>query len=126
MQRPAAPSARFWPGIRLDLTDATLIDLNFTECRVTEARFDRATFQGHTAFGGATFHRAAGFTEVIFQGPPGSIGRPSNSRPGSLMSGCHGRMVNTTGRPVGQSFGRRTVLVGSGTTPKRNRPYGRG
>ncbi|MEU1883465.1 pentapeptide repeat-containing protein [Streptosporangium sp. NPDC020072] len=67
-QRPAAPSTRFWPNIRLDLTDATLIDLNFTSCRIAEARFDRANFQGHAVFEKATFQRSAGFAGANFHG----------------------------------------------------------
>jgi len=73
------PSPRFWPGIRLDLANATLIDFNlangvmadanFREAIFSgEADFDRATFSGGAGFDGATFSDYAGFEGATFSG----------------------------------------------------------
>ena len=84
---PAGPE--FWPGMRLDLTGATLIDLNFYRVEATEARFAGATFIGtaqfyeadlgassfqgaeftqDAAFSRASFGRYADFSKAIFEG----------------------------------------------------------
>jgi len=44
--RPATDPSRahFWPGVRLDLIGATLIDFGFGHGVFVEARFDGATF----------------------------------------------------------------------------------
>lgn len=71
------PGPRFWPGIRLDLTGATLIDFDFHRVVAADARFDRATFTdgaqfyeatftGFAAFCGATFAGATVFSRAIF------------------------------------------------------------
>ncbi|MFF4622191.1 hypothetical protein [Nonomuraea jabiensis] len=36
-------NGRHWPGIRLDLTGATLIDLDLSRCRMSDAGFNGAT-----------------------------------------------------------------------------------
>ncbi|MEV8636533.1 pentapeptide repeat-containing protein [Streptosporangium sp. NPDC051023] len=59
---------RFWEGMRIDLTGATLIDLDFAGCWLTDARFDGATFKGDARFEGATFTGHAEFIEAIFKG----------------------------------------------------------
>ncbi|MEU4522153.1 pentapeptide repeat-containing protein [Amycolatopsis sp. NPDC024027] len=64
----------FWPDITLNLTGATLIDVDLTGCRVDVATFDKATFTGdalfdrstvtgRASFGGATFAGHASFDE---------------------------------------------------------------
>ena len=70
------PNPRFWPGISLDLTGATLIVFSFDEGVVEDARFGGATFTGtalfrQTSFGygwftGATFGSHAWFTGANF------------------------------------------------------------
>ena len=49
------PSPRFWPGIRLDLAGATLIDFDLQDGVMADANFSGATFSGDAWFGGATF-----------------------------------------------------------------------
>jgi hypothetical protein len=49
------PSARFWPGIRLDLVGATLIDFNLRRGVMADASFRGATFSGTARFDRATF-----------------------------------------------------------------------
>jgi uncharacterized protein YjbI with pentapeptide repeats len=46
----------------LDLTGAALVDFNFERVSVVRARFNKATFQGDTQFGGATFQKSVGFS----------------------------------------------------------------
>jgi uncharacterized protein YjbI with pentapeptide repeats len=77
-QRSAgSPGPRFWPDIRLDLTGATLIDLDFHRIVAADARFNQATFTdgaqfyeatftGFAAFRGATFHGPTVFSRAIF------------------------------------------------------------
>jgi uncharacterized protein YjbI with pentapeptide repeats len=62
-----SPQQAFWPGIRLDLTGATLVDFTFPHTSVIQAVFFGATFQGRAGFVGATF-RATGFDRATFQG----------------------------------------------------------
>ncbi|WP_147425446.1 pentapeptide repeat-containing protein [Bailinhaonella thermotolerans] len=80
-RRPPHPS-RFWPGTRLDLTGATLLDADFTGCQITDvifthatfthaARFERATFSGKASFDAATFLSEASFGTATFSGQAG-------------------------------------------------------
>jgi uncharacterized protein YjbI with pentapeptide repeats len=72
------PGPSFWPDMGLDLTGATLIDLNFYRVVVADARFAGATFTGTAQFygaifGGASFHGAnfaedAAFSRADFTG----------------------------------------------------------
>ena len=67
-QQPADSShTRFWPGIHLDLTGATLIDFSFADSVVTDAEFRGATFSGGAGFGRATFRGDAGFDGATFR-----------------------------------------------------------
>ena len=78
--QPAAgpPGPGFWPDMHLDLTGATLIELNFYRVVVADARFAGATFAGTAhfygaVFGGASFHDAkftedASFSRAVFTG----------------------------------------------------------
>ncbi|MEV0593148.1 pentapeptide repeat-containing protein [Nonomuraea cavernae] len=66
--RTADPDPRFWPGIRLDLTGAVLCDANFVSCRIAEAAFTGATFNGDARFGGVVFTGAAHFDTASFTG----------------------------------------------------------
>ncbi len=60
------PSLRFWPGIRLDLIGATLIDFDLEDCTMGGADFIGATFSGGAFFGGTTFSDGANFDEATF------------------------------------------------------------
>ena len=62
------PSARFWPGIRLDLAGATLIDFNLEDGVMARVNFEGATFTGRAWFFGATFAGGADFTGATFAG----------------------------------------------------------
>ena len=66
----STPTAH-WPNLDLDLTDATLMDIDFSECHARAARFDRATFSGYAWFGKARFTGDAGFDEATFTGDAG-------------------------------------------------------
>ena len=75
-RRSTPPNPRFWPGISLDLTGATLIDFSFGEGVVADAWFGGATFTGTASFPettfdyawftGATFSSHAWFGEATF------------------------------------------------------------
>ncbi|GAA2986301.1 pentapeptide repeat-containing protein [Streptosporangium longisporum] len=73
-ERPAeqrdttSPGPRFWPGMRIDLTGATLIDLDFSHCHIAEATFTKATFTGDARFSKVTFTGDAEFGEATFAG----------------------------------------------------------
>jgi hypothetical protein len=75
-QRPAdrrrtlPPAPKFWRDMDLDLTGATLIDLDFNECHGRQVSFATATFTGATRFDGAIFTGDAGFDGAIFQRGP--------------------------------------------------------
>ncbi|MBB5954338.1 uncharacterized protein YjbI with pentapeptide repeats [Saccharothrix tamanrassetensis] len=58
----------FWPDVDLDLTGATLHDLDLVGCRVRTARFHGARFTGFAAFGGAWFAGKASFGRAEFHG----------------------------------------------------------
>ncbi|WP_133306057.1 pentapeptide repeat-containing protein [Microbispora triticiradicis] len=61
------PSPRYWEGMRLDLTGATLIDFELTRARFTGS-FDGVTFSGRAGFDFVTFSGDAGFDRVTFTG----------------------------------------------------------
>jgi hypothetical protein len=77
-QRPTAPD--HWPGLHLDLSGATLVDANFSDCELYEAKFTgtlfigetatfvRTTFTGVASFAEAEFHAVASFREVTVTG----------------------------------------------------------
>ncbi|MBL1109725.1 pentapeptide repeat-containing protein [Streptomyces sp. 5-8] len=68
---------RFWEGMRIELSHATLTTGSFNRFHVAEANFSDATFTGdasfigatftgHALFSGATFTRDAGFSDASF------------------------------------------------------------
>ncbi|TQS22646.1 pentapeptide repeat-containing protein [Microbispora hainanensis] len=68
-QRASLPSPpRHWPGMRIDLTGAILIDLDLTKAHLSEAQCAGATFSGDTTFHGAVFAGEANFDGAIFAG----------------------------------------------------------
>ena len=103
---PGPVGPEFWPDIRLDLTGATLIDLNFYRVVAADATFTGTTFVGTAQFYDATFgncsFRAAKFTQeaafsrasfgghadfskATFGGKAGSARRPSPTTATSTM-----------------------------------------
>jgi uncharacterized protein YjbI with pentapeptide repeats len=62
----ASPEEVFWPGISLDLTNATLVNLSFVDVSVVDGNFGGATFSGFARFRGATFSGLAWFVGAIF------------------------------------------------------------
>ncbi|MGX7827123.1 pentapeptide repeat-containing protein [Actinokineospora sp. 24-640] len=71
---PEDPQDTFWKEIDLDLTGATLIDLDLANCTIRTTRFDKATFIGTAGFSGATFTNNASFHETTFTGTAGFHG----------------------------------------------------
>ena len=68
-QRSASlPGLRFWPGISLDLTGATLIGLDFHRVIAANARFDGATFADGVQFYEAVFDGYTVFRDAAFDG----------------------------------------------------------
>jgi uncharacterized protein YjbI with pentapeptide repeats len=65
---PEHPADTFWKDIDLDLTGATLIDLDFTLCHIRKAQFGGAEFGGEVRFVVATFGRHAEFGGATFGG----------------------------------------------------------
>ncbi|GGT11143.1 pentapeptide repeat-containing protein [Nonomuraea spiralis] len=57
---------RHWPGIRLDLVGAVLIDFDLGTCRVDSVEFTGATFTGDARFDQAVFTGDARFVEATF------------------------------------------------------------
>ncbi|MFE0025374.1 pentapeptide repeat-containing protein [Amycolatopsis sp. NPDC059021] len=58
----------FWSGMDLDLSDAFLVNVDFSECHIRNARFCRATFCGEASFGDTVFLERAEFDEARFDG----------------------------------------------------------
>ncbi|MFG1892120.1 pentapeptide repeat-containing protein [Micromonospora sp. NPDC049051] len=74
--RPITPEGEphplYWgPKVTLDLTEAVLIDLDLTGCRLHNATFTKTHFTGVAGFVGATFSGAAGFGAATFSGTAG-------------------------------------------------------
>ncbi|TDD32198.1 pentapeptide repeat-containing protein [Nonomuraea terrae] len=66
-ERDAAPEdSRFWPGMGIDLTGATLMEIDFEYCHPVAATFDGATFLGNAWFRWATFAGEASFARATF------------------------------------------------------------
>jgi hypothetical protein len=59
---------KFWSDIDLDLTGATLTDLDLGDCHIRTARFTDARFLGSTTFIGAHFAKQASFRDTRFTG----------------------------------------------------------
>ena len=57
-----------WPGIRLNLKRALLLDVNLTNCSIAEADFDGAQFTGGASFAGVQFTGGASFYDAQFHG----------------------------------------------------------
>jgi pentapeptide repeat protein len=66
---PDDPDETFWPDIAIDLTNATLIDFDMSDCQVRTARFAHSRFTGYAVFDGARFGGLASFRFARFGGP---------------------------------------------------------
>ena len=76
------PSTRFWPGLRLDLAGATLIDFNLNRGVIAHANFSGATFSGDAWFSAAAFSGTARFEGAAFSGEDSlHFGRSRIARP---------------------------------------------
>ena len=69
-RRPALSGWSYWPDITLNLTGATLIDLDLSNISIPDARFNKATFHGVTIFNDSSF-QSVEFAKAIFEGPIG-------------------------------------------------------
>jgi len=56
----------FWPGCRINLSGAVLVNVDFGGCRLASARFLKARFRGPAIFHGATFEGDATFAGATF------------------------------------------------------------
>src|SRR5262249_27471267 len=65
------PAGTFWQDIDLDLTGATLIDLDLSRCSLRNATFNDARFAGGAWFDGAQFAGIAWFLGAQFAGDAG-------------------------------------------------------
>jgi uncharacterized protein YjbI with pentapeptide repeats len=69
----ASPESPFWPGMKLDLTGASLVNLEMRDISVAYANFDHAEFFGDAQFtnadfpGGAWFNHAKYFGKAWFE-----------------------------------------------------------
>ncbi|WP_175479574.1 pentapeptide repeat-containing protein [Geodermatophilus siccatus] len=61
----------FWPGMSVDLTGATLYDVDLTGGSVSSASFRGVTFLGGADFSHANFESEADFSEAVFTGTAG-------------------------------------------------------
>jgi hypothetical protein len=86
---PRQPMTTYWgkqdSDIDIDLTGATLIDFDLSDCRIGtgrfagatfsgDAKFGRAAFSGNARFAGAAFSGNAGFVDAAFSGDAGFFG----------------------------------------------------
>jgi hypothetical protein len=58
----------YWPRIKIDLTGAVLINLDFSACRLDYSDFRHAKFLGMTMFNSAEFINEAKFEHAMFAG----------------------------------------------------------
>lgn len=61
------PGETFWADTDLDLTGATLIDLNLAECQIRDAYFGGARFVGSAMLGGVVITRRVRFGRARFE-----------------------------------------------------------
>jgi uncharacterized protein YjbI with pentapeptide repeats len=65
-QRTPPSAVPAWPGIRLDLTEALLLDFSLSECQLDHADFALADFTGEADFTNAQFVDGADFSSTRF------------------------------------------------------------
>ncbi|WP_410811298.1 pentapeptide repeat-containing protein [Micromonospora sp. 067-2] len=64
----AAPSLHYWGRLNIDLSGASLHDLDLWHCHVEDAIFTGANFYGHVQLHGCTFDRRAFFSGATVYG----------------------------------------------------------
>jgi uncharacterized protein YjbI with pentapeptide repeats len=87
----ASAGARFWPGINLDLTGATLQELSLADASVVRAKFSGATFSGRAEFSRAAFTGDAWFDAATFAGAAEFEGATFSGRAGFRRAMLSGR-----------------------------------
>jgi hypothetical protein len=76
--QPSEPPGSYWSDVKVDLTGAELIDVDFTLCVLGQVNFTNARFRGETRFwrtrfeeitdfSGAKFYGVAGFGRAVFE-----------------------------------------------------------
>lgn len=66
--RAGGTAGEAWDGIGVDLSGATLVDADFSGCRLDGARFADTRFHGTTVFDGAAFGDDVAFQRAVFHG----------------------------------------------------------
>ncbi|MEV4660640.1 pentapeptide repeat-containing protein [Micromonospora echinofusca] len=66
IQKDGEPNIQSWPNVSVDLTNATLVKADFSGCRLTNAVFNNAYFDGHANFDNAVFVGTAFFDDAAF------------------------------------------------------------
>ncbi|MFY1650159.1 pentapeptide repeat-containing protein [Solwaraspora sp. WMMB762] len=61
-------SPTYWNGVAIDLTEATLLDVDFSDCDLNNARFSGVKFTGTAWFRRAAFTRLSLFAGATFTG----------------------------------------------------------
>jgi tetratricopeptide (TPR) repeat protein len=65
--RKKAPET-YWPGIRIELANATLVDADFSQCHFQNVNFHGAVFHGDAWFAGSSFGEEGMFAGARFKG----------------------------------------------------------
>lgn len=65
---PDNPAVTFWSDVSLDLTGATLVDFDLTNCAIHTALFSQTEFTGGADFSGTRFTNTAVFDRAQFSG----------------------------------------------------------
>jgi hypothetical protein len=95
--RAPPPEAPAWPGIRLDLTGAVLLEFFLAECQLDYANFTRAQFTGHAHFEGTQFIGGPDFWGAQFIG--GANFRNAKFPDGAYFGGAQFIAGPTSGVP---------------------------
>ncbi|WP_241773902.1 pentapeptide repeat-containing protein [Micromonospora haikouensis] len=104
----------YWgPNLALDLTEATLINVDFAHCHLHNARFNKATFSGDTSFGGTTFSGSARFIGATFGGDAWFRGATFSGSAMFLEATFHGAATFPKATFNGSSVFRRAKFCGA-------------
>ncbi|QRX92343.1 MULTISPECIES: pentapeptide repeat-containing protein [Streptomyces] len=66
--REVIDNPSYWPDVTLNLCGAVLVDVDFSECFLSEPAFDEAKFIGQSRFSGAVLLGSARFAHAEFKG----------------------------------------------------------
>ncbi|MFJ8557450.1 pentapeptide repeat-containing protein [Streptomyces microflavus] len=67
-RRDVMENPLYWPKIAIDLSGACLVDVDFSECFLSDIVFDDAVFIGQSRFSGAVFIASARLAHAKFKG----------------------------------------------------------